>query len=61
MTFSNFAETEDRKLYRMCGQEPISSHKIESEGPFFRVTFKSNHIYDGHGFDAFYQFLGAWF
>ncbi|XP_070188782.1 suppressor of lurcher protein 1-like [Littorina saxatilis] len=59
VSFSNFAETEDRKLYRMCGQSPLTKQKIESDGAFFRVTFKSNHIYDAHGFQAFYQFFGG--
>ncbi|KAL8609967.1 hypothetical protein ACOMHN_046886 [Nucella lapillus] len=59
VSFSNFAETEDRKLFRMCGQAAISKKQIKSDGAFFRVTFKSNHVYDGHGFQAFYQFFGG--
>jgi hypothetical protein len=59
VSFSNFAEAEDRKLYRLCSQQPNhTQHKIESDGAFFRVTFKSNHKFDGIGFDAFYQFRG---
>ncbi|XP_025098046.1 suppressor of lurcher protein 1-like [Pomacea canaliculata] len=59
VSFSNFHETEDRKLYRMCGLASQSKHKVESDGVFFRVTFKSNEIYDAHGFEAFYQFQGG--
>ena len=29
---------------------------LTSDGSFFRVTFRSNHVYDATGFEAFYQF-----
>jgi hypothetical protein len=31
-------------------------HIIESDGDFFRVTFKSNDRFDGQGFEALYEF-----
>lgn len=58
VSFSNFADTEDRKMTRMCGQISKEKREIWSDGPFFRVTFKSNDIYDSTGFQAFYQFKG---
>ncbi|XP_023222572.1 suppressor of lurcher protein 1-like isoform X1 [Centruroides sculpturatus] len=51
--FSNF-RTVDRKIPRHCGLK--KPRVIESEGDFFRVTFKSNDRFDGTGFEAFYQF-----
>lgn len=50
---SNFM-TVDRKLPRYCGQ--LKDLKMESDGSFFRVTFKSNDRFDGTGFFAHYQF-----
>lgn len=46
--------TVDRKLPRYCGQ--LKDLKMESDGSFFRVTFKSNDRFDGTGFFASYQF-----
>jgi hypothetical protein len=46
--------TVDRKLPRYCGQ--LKDLKMESDGSFFRVTFKSNDRFDGTGFYANYQF-----
>ncbi|KAK6169623.1 hypothetical protein SNE40_020630 [Patella caerulea] len=59
VSFSNFAETEDRKMHRLCGviTEEKRRH-IESDGPFFRVIFKSNDVYDAEGFQAFFKFRG---
>lgn len=51
--FSNF-RTIDRKLPRHCGTK--KPDKIDSDGDFFRVTFKSNDKFDATGFEAFYQF-----
>lgn len=51
--FSNF-RTVDRKLARHCGHK--KPKVIDSDGDFFRVTFKSNDKFDGTGFEAFYQF-----
>lgn len=51
--FSNF-RTVDRKLPRHCGTK--KPDKIDSDGDFFRITFKSNDKFDGTGFEAFYQF-----
>lgn len=53
--FSNY-QTVDRKIPRHCGLKKPKT--IESEGDFFRVTFKSNDRFDGTGFEAFYQFRG---
>ncbi|CAL1541363.1 unnamed protein product [Lymnaea stagnalis] len=58
VSFSNFAETEDRKMTRLCGQPPAEKREIWSDGPFFRVIFKSNEMYDSTGFQAYYQFKG---
>ncbi|BFZ09778.1 hypothetical protein BsWGS_12817 [Bradybaena similaris] len=58
VSFSNFADTEDRKMTRLCGQSPKEGRVIWSDGPFFRVTFKSNDIYDSTGFKATYKFRG---
>lgn len=44
----------DRKMPRYCGQ--LKDLTMESDGPFFRVTFKSNDRFDGTGFFALYQF-----
>ena len=54
MEVSNFM-TVDRKLPRYCGQ--LQGLKLESDGAFFRVTFKSNDRFDGTGFLANYQFV----
>ncbi|EEC04048.1 hypothetical protein IscW_ISCW016962 [Ixodes scapularis] len=51
--FSNF-HTADRKIPRHCGMQKPSN--VESEGDFFRVTFKTNDRFDGTGFSAQYQF-----
>ncbi|GFR13028.1 suppressor of lurcher protein 1, partial [Trichonephila clavata] len=51
--FSNY-RTVDRKIPRHCGVK--KPKVIESDGDFFRVTFKSNDKFDGTGFEALYQF-----
>ncbi|RWS05139.1 Suppressor of lurcher protein 1-like protein, partial [Dinothrombium tinctorium] len=51
--FSNYKSV-DRKIPRHCGMKKPKT--IESDGDFFRVTFKSNDRFDGTGFEAFYQF-----
>ncbi|BFZ25075.1 hypothetical protein BsWGS_28114 [Bradybaena similaris] len=56
VSFSNFAETEDQKMILMCGLLCNETQEIWSDGPFFRVTFKSNDIYDSTGFQACYKF-----
>ncbi|XP_059153997.1 suppressor of lurcher protein 1-like [Physella acuta] len=56
VSFSNFAESEDRKMTRFCGTNSGDTREIWSDGPFFRVIFKSNEIYDSTGFLAHYQF-----
>ncbi|KAH9505042.1 suppressor of los1-1 [Bulinus truncatus] len=58
VSFSNFAESEDRKMTRLCGSAPAEKREIWSDGPFFRVIFKSNEMYDSTGFQAIYQFKG---
>jgi len=56
--FSNFnVELMDRKMRRKCGKKSSNVRNfVESDGNFFRVTFKSNDAYDATGFEAFYQF-----
>ncbi|RWS30170.1 suppressor of lurcher protein 1-like protein [Leptotrombidium deliense] len=51
--FSNYKSV-DRKIPRHCGLK--KPRTIDSDGDFFRVTFKSNDRFDGTGFEAFYQF-----
>ncbi|KFM72081.1 Suppressor of lurcher protein 1, partial [Stegodyphus mimosarum] len=51
--FSNFRSV-DRKIPRHCGVK--RPKVIESDGDFFRVTFKSNDKFDGTGFEALYHF-----
>lgn len=44
----------DRKIPRHCGpKKPVN---IESDGDFFRITFKSNDRFDETGFRATHQF-----
>ena len=44
-------------MNRFCGTKEESKKKtVNSDGNFFRVTFKSNDVYDATGFEAFYQF-----
>ena len=46
-------------MTRLCGGPPHK--KVEwSDGPFFRVIFKSNECYDSTGFKAKYQFVGSY-
>ena len=56
--FSNFnVKLIDRKMNRLCGAKAMTvKNNVNSDGNFFRVTFKSNVIYDATGFEAFYQF-----
>ncbi|XP_064473488.1 suppressor of lurcher protein 1-like [Ornithodoros turicata] len=56
LEFSNF-HTVDRKIPRHCGMQKPAA--IESEGDFFRVTFKTNDRFDGTGFSAQYQFRSS--
>ncbi|XP_045620861.2 suppressor of lurcher protein 1 isoform X2 [Procambarus clarkii] len=42
-------------LPRRCGR--FAPKVVESDGPFFRVTFHSNHKFDGMGFAATFHFL----
>lgn len=50
---SNFL-TVDRKFRRQCGSVPRL--EVQSDGRFFRMTFRSNDRLDGTGFTAFYNF-----
>ncbi|XP_064627672.1 suppressor of lurcher protein 1-like isoform X2 [Lineus longissimus] len=55
--FSNIANVQkNKKLLRYCGVRMSQIYDVESEGEFFRVTFKSNSIYDATGFKARYEF-----
>ena len=40
---------------RYCGKKQGEPTE-QSDGAFFRVTFRSNHIYDAQGFKAVYAF-----
>ncbi|XP_046416512.1 suppressor of lurcher protein 1 [Neodiprion pinetum] len=51
--FSNYM-ARDRKYSRHCGQ--LKEFDVDSDGKFFRVTFKSNERLDGTGFNASYVF-----
>ncbi|KAL1419251.1 hypothetical protein MTO96_005345 [Rhipicephalus appendiculatus] len=48
------ARRADHKIPRHCGMQKPPN--IESEGEFFRVTFRTNDRFDGTGFSAQYQF-----
>ncbi|XP_054724012.1 suppressor of lurcher protein 1-like isoform X2 [Uloborus diversus] len=52
--FSNYKSSVDRKLPRLCG--PKIPDPVESDGNFFRVSFKSDDKFDGTGFQAIYRF-----
>ena len=59
--FSNFnhIDLRDPKMGRGCGNmiyNYFSTRYVNSDGNFFRVTFKSNEFYDATGFTAFYRF-----
>lgn len=56
VAFSNFFTTRDRKMDRYCGLRTGKNNTVKSDGEFFKVTFKSNGIYDAHGFQAQYRF-----
>ena len=55
VSFSNFLNAEDRKMPRFCGKRHTGD-TVKSDGAFFRVTFRSNHIFDAKGFQAVYSF-----
>ncbi|GFR75588.1 suppressor of lurcher protein 1 [Elysia marginata] len=55
VSFSNFANSEDRKMTRLCGGP--HNRVVWSDGPFFRVIFKSNELFDSTGFKAEYKFI----
>ncbi|RUS90460.1 hypothetical protein EGW08_001801 [Elysia chlorotica] len=57
VSFSNFANSEDRKMTRLCGGP--HNRVVWSDGPFFRVIFKSNECFDSTGFQAYYQFIAS--
>src|SRR6218665_3875618 len=47
----------DRKMTRMCGSSKDNRpQSFISDGNFFRVTFKTNDLYDASGFNAMYHF-----
>lgn len=53
--FSNYRTT-DRTNRRYCGnQRPPRA--IASESNYFRMLFRTNDIFDGTGFHAYYQFI----
>ncbi|XP_029634829.1 bone morphogenetic protein 1 isoform X4 [Octopus sinensis] len=57
VSFSNFFTTQDRKMDRFCGLRTGKNNTVKSDGEFFKVTFKSNGIYDALGFMAKYRFV----
>uniref|UniRef100_A0A0N5AIG0 CUB domain-containing protein n=1 Tax=Syphacia muris TaxID=451379 RepID=A0A0N5AIG0_9BILA len=53
--FSNY-QTDDRTNRKFCGQlKP--TQPIKSESNYFRMTFRSNSMFDGYGFYAHYQLI----
>ncbi|KAL5010443.1 hypothetical protein ScPMuIL_012748 [Solemya velum] len=58
VSFSNFRGTDDRKMSRFCGKK-MDTANVSSDGGFFRVTFKSNNVYDAEGFRGEYQFINT--
>ena len=56
--FSNFnVNLIDRKMSPLCGTAVITGRTVEiSDGNFFRVSFKSNDVFDATGFSAYYEF-----
>jgi len=53
--FSNFnVPLTDRKMPRLCGAG--NHYSVQSDGSFFRISFKSNDIFDGTGFLSRYEF-----
>ncbi|XP_071133935.1 suppressor of lurcher protein 1-like isoform X2 [Mytilus edulis] len=57
--FSNFdGGAQDKKMKKFCGQMTEKMREpIQSDLEFFRVTFKSNSMYEGKGFNATYEFV----
>jgi len=57
--FSNFnVNLVDRKMSPLCGpQVPPGSELVVSDGHFFRLSFKSNDVFDAVGFHACYEFV----
>ncbi|XP_052089103.1 suppressor of lurcher protein 1-like [Mytilus californianus] len=57
--FSNFdGGAQDKKMHKFCGQMTEKMREpIQSDLEFFRVTFKSNSMYEGKGFNATYEFV----
>ncbi|XP_042234873.1 suppressor of lurcher protein 1-like isoform X2 [Homarus americanus] len=54
LEFSNFPSA-DRKIPAYCGN--VAPSIIQSDGTFFRLTFRSNNKFSGTGFATDYQFL----
>ena len=53
--FSNFnIRLIDRKMKRACGAQSVGP--VGSDSSFFRVTFRSNDVFELTGFEASYQF-----
>lgn len=53
---SNF-QNRDRFFSRFCGINKPGT--IISDGSFFHVSFRSNNVFDGKGFQASYFFLNT--
>ena len=55
---SNFnVDLIDRKMSPLCGNHVTTgSTLVVSDGNFFRVSFKSNDVFDAIGFDAYFEF-----
>ena len=56
--FSNFnVNLVDRKMSPLCGNHVMTGTTFAiSDGNFFRVSFKSNDVFDAVGFNAQYEF-----
>jgi hypothetical protein len=53
---SNF-QNRDRFFSRFCGINKPGA--VMSDGSFFHVTFYSNNVFDGKGFEASYHFINT--
>lgn len=53
---SNF-QNRDRFFSRFCGVNKPGT--IVSDGNFFHVTFYSNNVFDGKGFQASFYFINS--
>jgi len=60
LEFSNFQNAHDKKLQRYCGtSQPLNvlQNPVISEGSFMQMSFVSNGVTDGTGFEATFTFF----